>query len=104
MFKGKETYGDFLASDERISTNILADRLALLECAGVVTKSVHPDSKAKTLYKLTEKGIDLIPVLIEIVAWAAKHEDVDPYAREFTAMVGQDRTGVIEKLRASLRG
>lgn len=104
MFKGKNTYGDFLSSEENISTNILADRLAILECSGIISKLPHPDSKAKTLYKLTEKGVDLVPVLIEIVAWAAKHENVDPYAREFTEMVDKDKSAFIERLREDLAG
>src|SRR5689334_5865245 len=70
VFKGKNTYGDFLEGGEQIATNILADRLALLECGGIITRQEHPDSKAKILYSLTEKGIDLIPAMVEIIAWS----------------------------------
>lgn len=62
MFKDKNTYGAFLASEEKIATNILADRLTLLESKDIISKHAHPESKAKVLYKLTEKGIDLVPV------------------------------------------
>lgn len=103
MFKGKTTYGDFLASEEKIATNILADRLALLECVGIISKNNHPDSKLKVLYKLTAKGIDLIPLLIEIVAWSEKHEKVSPYATEFIKTVKKDRDGFIKQLRESLK-
>lgn len=89
MFKGKNTFGDFIASEEKIATNILADRLALLECAGIISKHKHPGSNAKVLYKLTAKGIDLVPVLIEIVLWSEKHENVHPYATEFAKAVNQ---------------
>lgn len=71
------TYGDFLKSPEGIATNILASRLLALEENGVIEKLSHPDSKAKVLYKLTPKGIDLLPVLIEIGIWSEKYYDID---------------------------
>ncbi|MBL7901521.1 MAG: helix-turn-helix transcriptional regulator [Bacteroidia bacterium] len=70
MFKKTCTYGDFLKSEEKIATNILASRLQTLEQNGVIEKLDHPDSKAKVLYKLTDKGIDLLPLMIEINLWA----------------------------------
>ena len=73
MFSKQCTYGDFLKSDEKIATNILASRLQTLEENGIITKSDHPDSKATVLYKLTQKGIDLMPLMIEINLWAEKY-------------------------------
>ena len=73
MFSKQCTYGDFLKSDEKIATNILASRLQTLEENGIITKSDHPDSKVKVLYKLTQKGIDLMPLMIEINLWAEKY-------------------------------
>ena len=73
MLKKECTYGDFLKSDEKIATNILASRLQTLEENGVINKFDHPDSKAKVLYKLTQKGIDLLPLMIEINLWADKY-------------------------------
>jgi DNA-binding HxlR family transcriptional regulator len=66
MFENKCTYNDFLKSQEGIATNILASRLKELEENGIIEKSAHPDSKAKNLYRLTSKGIDLLPILIEV--------------------------------------
>lgn len=103
MFKGKNTYGEFLVSDEKIATNILADRLALLECAGIISKHDHPDSKLKVLYKLTAKGVDLVPLMIEIVAWSEKHEKVGPYATEFIKTVKKDRDGFIKQTKQRLK-
>lgn len=71
------TYGDFLKSPEGIATNILASRLLALEENGVIEKLSHPDSKAKVLYKLTPKGIDLLPLMIEIGIWSEKYYDID---------------------------
>lgn len=73
MFLKECTYGDFLKSDEKIATNILASRLQTLEENEIITKSDHPMSKAKVLYKLTQKGIDLLPLMIEINLWAEKY-------------------------------
>ncbi|MEZ5041882.1 MAG: helix-turn-helix domain-containing protein [Saprospiraceae bacterium] len=76
MFAKQCTYGDFLKSEEKIATNILASRLQMLEENGIITKSDHPDSKAKVLYQLTHKGIDLMPLMIEINLWAEKYYDL----------------------------
>ena len=98
VFKGHTTYGAFLESDEHIATNILADRLAVLEWAGVISKNKHPDSKAKILYQLTQKGIDLVPILIEIIAWGDKHYDVSPRSKEFAKQIKKDKSGLIKML------
>ena len=103
LFNGKSTYGEFLASEEKIATNILADRLSQLEAGGLITKHSHPESKLKLLYKPTTKALDLIPVLVELIAWSEKHHDVHPYAREFVRAIRKDKEGVIKKLRADLR-
>jgi DNA-binding HxlR family transcriptional regulator len=73
MYAKQCTYGDFLKSPEGIATNILASRLLTLEENGVIEKLSHPDSKAKVLYKLTSKGIDLLPLMIEIGIWSEKY-------------------------------
>jgi DNA-binding HxlR family transcriptional regulator len=103
MFKGKNTYGDFLTGGEGIATNTLADRLVMLECADIISKQKHPESKAKILYKLTPKGIALIPVLVEIIAWSEKYYLVHPQAREFAKQVEKDKTGLIKSLYKSLQ-
>lgn len=74
MFKGKQSYGEFLNSDEKISTNILADRLKRLEEHEIVEKIIAPDNRSKLLYSLTAKGKDLLPVMLEVTAWSARHD------------------------------
>ena len=74
MFKGKRTYGEFLQSDEKISTNILADRLGRLEEHEIIKKTVAPDNRSKLIYTLTSKGKDLLPIMLEITAWSARHD------------------------------
>ena len=102
MFKEKSTYGEFLNSEEKIATNILADRLALLEAGNIISKNNHPDHKLKFVYKLTPKGIDLIPVLVEIIAWSEKHHEVHPFAREFAKQIRKDKAGVLQGIREGL--
>jgi DNA-binding HxlR family transcriptional regulator len=103
IFKGKNTYGEFLNSEEKIATNILADKLAMLEAGGIISKQKHPESKAKVLYTVTQKGIDLIPALVEIIIWSEKYHDVHPHAVQFAKMVKKDKEGFIKNLRNSLK-
>ncbi len=91
IFKKKCTYGDFLKSEEKIATNILASRLQTLEENGVIDKLDHPDSKAKVLYKLTQKGIDLLPLMIEINLWANKYFDLPEDRKAILKEVKKDK-------------
>ena len=72
MFAGKRHFRELLQSDERISSNILADRLARLVDSGVLTKSDDPTHKQKAIYSLTEKGIALLPIVVQIGAWGSR--------------------------------
>ena len=76
MIRGYRTFKEFLSSDEHIATNILADRLRRLENYGIITTQRDPDDGRKLFYHLTAKGMDLAPVLTEMVLWAAAHEDI----------------------------
>jgi DNA-binding HxlR family transcriptional regulator len=73
VFAGKSTYGEFLQSPEKVATNILADRLATLESQGFVTKQVAADKKSKFTYRLTDKALDLLPLLLELIQWGSKY-------------------------------
>ena len=75
MLRGFRSYKEFLESFEGIATNILADRLRRLEAHGIITSERDPSDGRKLIYSLTPKGIDLAPVLTEMVLWAAGHED-----------------------------
>lgn len=72
MFAGKRHYRELLHSDERISTNILADRLKMLVDQGLLTKSGDPTHQQKAVYSLTERAIDLVPIVIQIGAWGTR--------------------------------
>ena len=75
MLRGAHTYKTFLECYEGIATNILADRLRRLVDNGIITAEPDPADGRKLIYSLTQKGIDLAPVLTEMVLWAAAHED-----------------------------
>ena len=75
MLRGFRTYKEFLASHEGIATNILADRLRKLEGSGIIVAQRDPADGRRLLYLLSKKGIDLAPVLAEMVLWAAAHEE-----------------------------
>lgn len=74
IFAGLRTYKDFLSGEEGIATNILADRLASLEAAELITSERDPEDGRKVVYRLTAKGFDLAPALLELGRWAVKHE------------------------------
>jgi DNA-binding HxlR family transcriptional regulator len=98
LFKGKTTYGEFLQSEEKIATNILADRLTILESQGLVTKEVAADKKSKFTYRLTEKGVDLLPVIIEFTLWGSKYSAAggDP---DLLKKLKEDKESTIKKYR-----
>ena len=69
----------------------------------IISREKHPDSKAKVLYKLTGKGIDLVPALVEIIVWSEKHHEVHPFARQFAKQVKKDKMGTIKGITDSLK-
>ena|SRR5579863_2494486 len=77
MLRGSKTYKEFLEGFEKIATNILAERLRRLQEYGIISKATDPEDGRKVIYLLTQKGIDLAPVLTEMVLWAAAHEETE---------------------------
>ena len=103
MLSGQCTYGDFLKSPEGIATNVLAARLKLLETSGMIEKSEHPDSKAKVLYRLTSKGIDLLPVMVEVNLWAERHLSISDHHKALLKPVKKDKDKFIRNRIRELR-
>jgi DNA-binding HxlR family transcriptional regulator len=73
LLENKETFKDFTESDEAIATNILSAKLKLLEELGLVTRSKLPTNKKSVYYHLTDKALDLVPVIVELGIWSDKH-------------------------------
>ena len=76
MFSGKRHFRELLQSEERISSNILADRLKMLLGEGIITKTGDSSHKQKAIYSLSEKGIALLPILIQISSWSYTYRPV----------------------------
>ena len=98
MVRGYRTFKEFQESGEGIATNILADRLQKLEQAGIITVEPDATDARRVNYRLTEKGIDLAPVLFELLVWGARHEDTAaPCA--FIARMEKNRDAVLAEVR-----
>jgi DNA-binding HxlR family transcriptional regulator len=97
MVRGFRTYKEFLESHERIATNILADRLRRLESYGIIASKPDPSDGRKSIYSLTAKGIDLAPVLAEMVLWAAAHENTGNQA--LVKQLQKDKEQLIAAIR-----
>jgi DNA-binding HxlR family transcriptional regulator len=105
MLRGFKTYKQFLECYEGIATNILADRLRKLVAYGIINTRPDPSDRRKVIYRLTPKGIDLAPVLTEMVLWAAAHEDTGNQA--LVQLMRKDKgrfvAGVRERLAKTIR-
>ncbi|MNL63816.1 HxlR-like helix-turn-helix [compost metagenome] len=86
MFKGVNSYKGFLGAGEGIATNVLSDRLARLEAAGLIDRRRDAGDGRRLIYGLTEKGADLAPVLVTLVLWSARHTATDAPAETLAAM------------------
>lgn len=100
---GRSRFGEFLESQEKISPSVLAERLTHLEQKGIIAKSPDPNDRRKTIYKLTDKGLDVLPILYEVSAFGAKHypESIAPQSW-LKAMKELDKNVVLQAWREAL--
>lgn len=98
MVRGYTTFKQFEESDERIATNILSDRLRRLQRNGIITAERDENDGRRSSYRLTQKGIDLAPLLLELLIWGAQHQETMAPAA-LIAQMAQDREGVIAEAR-----
>jgi DNA-binding HxlR family transcriptional regulator len=94
MVRGYRTFREFQRAGEGIATNILADRLRRLEAGGIVLREAAAKDGRSADYRLTEKGITLAPVLLELLIWGAHHEETDAPCAAIEHME-QNRAAVI---------
>jgi len=87
----KKTFKEFAASDEKVATNLLSSRLKLLESLNIITKQKLSTNKKENIYLLTEKGLDLAPLILELVIWS------DTYVREYNHNMNDFDTKAIDK-------
>ncbi len=97
MLRGFRTYNQFLQSYEGIATNILADRLKKLVALGILATQEDPSDGRKLIYSLTPKGIDLAPVMTEMVLWAARHEETGN--QPLVQLMRKDKKAFLESVR-----
>ena len=102
MVRGFRTFREFEESGEGISSNILADRLRKLEAKGIINAEVQETDRRRTNYRLTEKGIDLAPVLLDLLIWGARHEETKAPCALITKME-KNREKVIHEVRRRWR-
>ncbi len=102
IFDHKRFYKDFLESKEGMATNILSDRLKKLEQHGIIESQIYEKLKTRKEYSLTEKGKQLIPVLVDMMVWSATYQNDLAIPADFTSKVKNNREEVIEKITSSI--
>ncbi len=105
MFSNKKTFGEFAASAEKIATNILSDRLSTLEKTGIIQKGKLPHNKKTNIYSLTPKGIDYLPVLIDIILWSDANlsEHITEETKRLAKRIRKDKIEFTNGLYARLK-
>ncbi len=103
MFKDKKHYGEFTEHGENIATNVLADRLKKLELNGIISKQRDPDHQSKFIYQLTDKGLDLMPVMLSIIEWSEAYDQKTEVPPVFINALKKDRRKFEKKLKANLK-
>ncbi len=102
MVRGFRTFSDFQSSGEGIATNILSDRLKKLAASGIVAAEKQQSDGRRLNYRLTEKGIDLAPVLLELLIWGARHEPTGAPSAVVAGMA-KNREQVLAEVRRRWR-
>jgi len=97
MLLGRRTFKEFLGSYERPATNVLADRLRRLAAYGIIRTERDPTDGRKLIYQLTPKGIELAPVLTELVLWAGRHEKTEN--RALIRLMQKDKEKFLAQIR-----
>ena len=98
MFRGHTRFQDFLKAGEGISTNILSDRLSRLEAQEIITRQRDPTNGRQVLYELTDKGKDLLPVMLSAISWAEEHDPETNVSHEFAERIRADISAVRDEM------
>ena len=102
MFKGKRHYNEFLEAGENVSTSVLGDRLKKLEETGIISKGQDNVKKSRIRYSLTQKGIDLLPILLEMIVWGGVNDELTNSPKEFMDEAINNRDKLLESYRENL--
>jgi DNA-binding HxlR family transcriptional regulator len=104
VYFGKHTFKEFLASEEKIAPSVLSARLTQLEAAGVLASSPDPADRRRVSYRLTEIGLRLIPVLVEIAGWSARVDADTQAPMEWVDLVDSRKPEMIAMITETVRG
>ena len=96
----KRYFQEFLDSPEGIATNILTARLKQLESAGFVTRRADPGHGRRMIYAPTDKALDLLPTMVELVRWGAKYDAKSDAPPPLLKGIARDRDGFVAAVRA----
>jgi len=100
IFFDKKYNSDFAESEEKIATNILAERLARLKKDGLIKSSRDKENRRKIIYTPTPKTLDLIPMMLEIIEWSAKHDPKTRVTKQQEDILKRDKAGFAKRLRS----
>lgn len=100
MMAGKQRFQEFVESDEKIASNILASRLKQLEATGMITRAVDPENARRVIYAPTAKALDLLPAMLELVRWSLSHGGRAGPPSPFLRRLTDQRDAVIAEIRA----
>ena len=102
MFRGFTRFQNFLDAGEGISTNVLSDRLSRLEAQQIISRQKDPANGRRVLYDLTDKGKDLLPVLLAVIGWAEKYDQETNISSELGERIRTDISGVRDEMLAAM--
>lgn len=88
---------------EGIATNILSERLLKLESAGILKKKTDPVDGRKRIYTLTQRGLALVPLLLELMIWSRDHTSEVDISRAMVSKIKKDRAAAVEEVLSRLR-
>jgi DNA-binding HxlR family transcriptional regulator len=103
LLTDRKHYQEFLNAEENISTSILADRLIHLEELGIISKSDDPENKKQYIYAPTKKGLDLLPILLELYRWSLKYEPHVDKTKPIARRLEKDTEGLIKEFSARFK-
>lgn len=102
IFKGKRHYNEFLESKEKVSTSVLGDRLKQLEESGIISKGADAVKKSRIKYSLTKKGIDMLPVLVELIKWSGVYDVKTEAEMDFLKQAQNNKEHLISTIKEKL--
>jgi DNA-binding HxlR family transcriptional regulator len=102
MFKGKRHYNEFLEGGEKVSTSVLGTRLKQLEDLGIISKGEDDVKKSRIKYSLTQKGIDMLPFMVDMISWSGVYDRGTEAGKDFLEQAKNHRETLLQSFREKL--